>query len=119
MLNRRKPGGSAATGPGAEFFNAAEANQLNTLLRGEEADPDAKAEAGAPSNSQEPGAAEPTVRCVFIIMFHHEHHLPPRRGFHGNKRVATNERHEWHPPRPRRNFLIVRVCLPVSYFVLH
>jgi hypothetical protein len=62
VLNRKKAGGGAAAGPGAEFFNAAEASQLNTLLRGE-GDPEAKPEDG-PDDSKDPGAAtEPTVRA--------------------------------------------------------
>ena len=62
VLNRKKSGGGAAAGPGAEFFNAAEASQLNTLLRGE-GDPEAKQDNGA-DDSQDPGAAkEPTVRA--------------------------------------------------------
>ena len=64
VLNRKKSGGGAAAGPGAEFFNAAEASQLNTLLRGE-GEPEAKPENGA-EDSQDPGAAkEPTVRARF------------------------------------------------------
>ena len=65
MLNRRKSGGAgAAAGPGAEFFNASEASQLNTLLRGE-ADPGVKPESGAEGgNSQDPGGGDdPTVRA--------------------------------------------------------
>ena len=62
VLNRKKSSGGAAAGPGAEFFNAAEASQLNTLLRGE-GDPEAKQDNGA-DDSQDPGAAkEPTVRA--------------------------------------------------------
>ena len=62
VLNRKKSGGGAAAGPGAEFFNAAEASQLNTLLRGE-GDPEAKPDNGA-DESQDPDAATaPTVRA--------------------------------------------------------
>ena len=34
VLNRKKAGAAGPGGPGEEFFNAAEASQLNTLLRG-------------------------------------------------------------------------------------
>ena len=62
MLNRKKAGGGAAAGPGAEFFNAAEASQLNTLLRGE-GDPEAKPDNGADEPQDPDAATEPTVRA--------------------------------------------------------
>ena len=62
VLNRKKAGGGAAAGPGAEFFNAAEASQLNTLLRGE-GDPEAKPDNGADASQDPDTATEPTVRA--------------------------------------------------------
>jgi hypothetical protein len=56
VLNRKKSGGGAAAGAGAEFFNAAEASQLNTLLRGN-ADPDKVKRDDEANDSREPGAA--------------------------------------------------------------
>ena len=100
VLNRKKAGGGAAAGPGAEFFNAAEASQLNTLLRGE-GDPEAKPENG-PDDSKDPGAAtEPTVRARVP-------RASPRFPARGDPAAFVEIRAFPEPPREPRPALVVR-----------
>ena len=67
VLNRKKAGAAGPGGPGEEFFNAAEASQLNTLLRGKSGPAASEGDGGGSElNSQGDAAgAEAQVRPRF------------------------------------------------------